>query len=556
MLNPKILDHILKKEVKPTISSLINQTLTIGSLPVWLERWSELVKSVDEISAEVYRCATKDVTDEAAQVIFEQFLEQLQPEFESANTALKAKVLALENFVPPSEYHQMLFRFQNSLKISDEAILAAQADLEIRASEYDEITAGLTVNWNGHKLGLSQLQGLISDPDRSIREAVWRASSAAWTENADSLTGLFQDLTARRNALARAAGFSDYRSFRWQELERFDDLPSDCLKLHSIIEREIVPLSRALLKRRRVQLGLELLRPWDRLVNPLNQAVLQPNVDATGFVGLAARIFEQLDPQLAVWYSKFQSQLDLEARVNKAPGAYCVFFPKTGLPYIHMNATCTHTDLMTLMHECGHAFHALASSEAQTLTWNTEGPVEFCELAAISMEWLALGVFEVAGVYSSQDTARARQNQLETLIMDLPRLAAADAFQHWLYVEAPQASPLELHQKWFELWTRFAPGIDWTDLEQSTSMGWLQVGHLFESPFYMFEYILAGLGAVQFWKNAREQPAQAMKTYKAALKLGYTQSSRKLFVAAGVSPTFDQKTVQTLAVWLKHELEL
>ena len=346
------------------------------------------------------------MTDEDAQSTFEQFLEQIQPEIESANTALKAKLLRFENFIPPAEYRQMLFRFRNGLNIGDETILAAQADLEIRASEYDEIVAGLSANLYGQEQGLPQLQRLISDSDRSVRETAWQATAATWVESADFLSELFQDLTAQRNALARAAGFSDYRSFRWQELERFDDSSADCLNLHSIIEREIVPLSGALLERRRSQLGLQQLRPWDRLADPSNQSALQPNMDAAGFEGLAARIFEKLDPQLATWYSRLRPyQLDLEARPNKAPGEFCVFFPKTGLPFIHMNGTGTHSDLMTLMHECGHAFHALASSETQSLVWNTEGPVEFCELAAVSMEWLALGVFEAAGVYSSQDAA-------------------------------------------------------------------------------------------------------------------------------------------------------
>ena len=564
MTDLRPLDEILERDLRPVITQLLEESLTVTNGPVWLERWSELVKTIDELGAQIYRAATRDVSDEKAQSRFEQFLEQLQPEFEAANAALKNKLLALKDFEPAAEHHQMLHRFRMGLKISDPKILEAQADLEVRAGEYDEIVAGMSTVLNGEELGLPELQAQLTNPDRTLREAAWKANAALWAANAEALGELFQDLLKARNALAQAAGFNDYRAFRWQELERFDQQPEDHLNLHAVIEQEIVPLSLALLERRREQLGLEQLRPWDRLVDAHGKAALQPKIGTQGLEGLAARIFEQLDPQLATWFSSLRpNQLDLEARADKAPGDYCVFMPKTGLPFIHTNSTGTHKDLMLLMHECGHAFHALASGQRQRLTWNLEGPVEFCELAAIGLEWLTLGTLEGAGVYSSQDAARAWRDQLETLIMDLPRLAAADAFQHWLYTASNTStntsiniSTSDMNAKWTELWMRFAPGFDWTGLEEQQARGWLPIGHVFQSPFYMSEYILAGLGAAQIGQNARAQPAQTLNAYKAALELGHTRNWRELYAAAGVTPSFDQVSVRALASWLKNELEL
>jgi oligoendopeptidase F len=565
MTDLKPLNEILERDLRPTITQLLEESLTVTNVPVWLERWSELVKTVDELGAQMYRAATRDVNDEKAQSRFEQFLEQLQPEFEAANAALKSKLLALKEFEPAAEQRQMLHRFRHGLRISDPNILEAQADLEVRAGEYDEIVAGMTTILDGEELGLPELQAQLTNPDRSVREAAWRANAALWAAHAEALGALFQDLLKARNVLAQAAGFKNYRAFRWQELERFDQQPEDHLNLHAVIEREIVPLSQALLERRREQLGREQLnggqlRPWDRLVDAHGKEALQPKFGTQGLEGVAARIFEHLDPQLAIWFSSLRpNQLDLEARANKAPGDYCVFMPKTGLPFVHTNATGTHKDLMMLMHECGHAFHALASGQRQRLTWNLEGPVEFCELAAIGLEWLTLGTLEGAGVYSSEDAARAWRDQLEGLIMDLPRLAAADAFQHWLYTASNTSTNIstsDMNAKWAELWTRFAPGFDWTGLENQQARGWLPIGHVFQSPFYMSEYILAGLGAAQIGQNARAHPAQTLNAYKAALELGHTRNWRELYTTAGVTPSFDQASVRALAGWLKNELEL
>jgi oligoendopeptidase F len=562
MTDLRPLDEILERDLRPVITQLLKESLTVAHVSGWLEHWNELVKTIDELGAQIYRAATRDVSDEKAQSRFEQFLEQVQPEFEAANAALKSKLLAFKDFEPATDQHQMLHRFRMGLKISDPNILEAQADLEVRAAEYDEIVAGMTTTLNGQEFGLPELQAQLTNPDRNIREAAWKANAALWAANVEALTTLFQDLLKARNELAQAAGFTDYRAFRWQELERFDQQPEDHQNLHAVIEQEIVPLSLALLERRRKQLGREQLngeqlRPWDRLVDVHGKAALQPKIGTDGLEAVAARIFEHLDPQLATWFSSLRpNQLDLEARADKAPGDYCVFMPKTGLPFIHTNVTGTHKDLMMLMHECGHAFHALASGQRQRLTWNLEGPVEFCELAAIGLEWLSLGTLEGAGVYSSQDAARTWHDQLEGLIMDLPRLAAADAFQHWLYSQAPTASTSEINQKWTELWTRFAPGFDWTGLEEQQARGWLPIGHLYQSPFYMSEYILAGLGAAQIGRNARAQPTQTLNAYKAALELGHTRNWRELYTAAGVTPLFDQASVRALASWLKSELEL
>ena len=214
MTDLRPLDEILERDLRPVITQLLEESLTVTNGPVWLERWSELVKTIDELGAQIYRAATRDVSDEKAQSRFEQFLEQLQPEFEAANAALKNKLLALKDFEPAAEHHQMLHRFRMGLKISDPKILEAQADLEVRAGEYDEIVAGMSTVLNGEELGLPELQAQLTNPDRSVREAAWKANAALWAANAEALGELFQDLLKAHNALAQAAGFNDYRAFR------------------------------------------------------------------------------------------------------------------------------------------------------------------------------------------------------------------------------------------------------------------------------------------------------------------------------------------------------
>ena len=87
--------------------------------------------------------------------------------------------------------------------------------------------------------------------------------------------------------------------------------------------------------------------------------------------------------------------------------------------------------------------------------------------------------------------------------------------------------------KWAELWDRFMQGIDYAGLEDEKATGWHRKLHIFHVPFYYVEYGLAQLGALQVWRNAQADQAQAVANYRAALALGNTRGLSELFRAAG-----------------------
>ena len=106
----------------------------------------------------------------------------------------------------------------------------------------------------------------------------------------------------------------------------------------------------------------------------------------------------------------------------------------------------------------------------------------------------------------------------------LPYMAVVDGFQHWVYTEAPaDVTPADLDRAWAALWDRFMPGIDYGDLATEKETGWQRKGHIFEAPFYYIEYGLAQLGALQVWRNALADQAQAVADYRARPGVGLHQ---------------------------------
>ena len=61
----------------------------------------------------------------------------------------------------------------------------------------------------------------------------------------------------------------NYRTLRFRQLERFDYGPEECLQFHDSIEKVVLPLIRERTERRREQMGLDKLRPWDSAVDQL-----------------------------------------------------------------------------------------------------------------------------------------------------------------------------------------------------------------------------------------------------------------------------------------------
>jgi oligoendopeptidase F len=204
----------------------------------------------------------------------------------------------------------------------------------------------------------------------------------------------------------------------------------------------------------------------------------------------------------------------------------------------------------TLLHEGGHAFHTLAARD-EPLVFLRSAPMEFCEVASMSMELFGADHLDV--FYNDADHARAKRVHLEGIIRIFPWIAVIDSFQHWIYTH-PGHAPAERTAEWLRLLDRFSSKLDWTGFEDARASLWQRQLHLFHVPFYYIEYGIAQLGALQLWMKAKEDPQRALNNYRSALKLGGTRSLPDLFAAAGIQFDFSEKTLRPLMDAIRAEL--
>ena len=267
-------------------------------------------------------------------------------------------------------------------------------------------------------------------------------------------------------------------------------------------------------------------------------------------------ILNQVDPALGRHFALMAEEhlLDLETRQGKALGGYCSTLHLRKRPFIFMNGVGIHDDVQTLLHEAGHAFHVFETADLP-LIWQTDAPMEFCEVASMSMELLAAPYLtkEFGGFYTPSESARARIEHLEGIITFLPYMAVVDAFQHWVYTHPDEAAKAAACDKvWDELWRRFMPDVDWTGFEAARISGWHRKPHIFSVPFYYIEYGMAQIGALQVWQNAIQNEETAVASYRKALALGGTKTLPELFSTAGADFRFDTALLTELVALIEQ----
>ena len=239
-----------------------------------------------------------------------------------------------------------------------------------------------------------------------------------------------------------------------------------------------------------------------------------------------------------------QKLLDLANRKGKAPGGYCTEYYSRRLPFIFMNAVGTHSDVQTMLHEGGHAFHVFESDQLPYSSQREVG-MEFAEVASMSMELLAAPYItkEHGGFYNSDDANRARIEHLEKTIMFWPYMAVVDGFQHWAYTNPEDAmDPKNCDTEWTRLWKRFQTfdDLDSSEFEDVIATGWHNKLHIYHVPFYYVEYGMAQLGAIQVWGNALKNQKEAVEKYRFALSKGGNATLPELFESAGAKFAFDE----------------
>lgn len=544
-------------DFEPFAQELIQRSINADNVHEWLSDWSSLQECIGEINNRLNLAVAQNTADENAEQRFKAYLDKLFPPSQQATQALRQKLLS--SGLEPAGFEVTLAGMRAKTALFRQENLPLLAEEQKLAKEYDKISGAQTVQWENQEVTIDQLKPVYQNPDRAVREKAWLLAFERQLADRQAINELWQKLLTSRLKIAANADKPDYRAYCWQNYLRFDYTPADCSTIHQAIEEVVVPAVSRLFERRRQKLGISVLRPWDQDVDTSGLPPLRPFKDVTELQIRTANIFRSVDTALGNYYNTLQSEnlLDLPNRKNKAPGAFCTHFPTIQRPFVFMNAVGINDNVLTLLHECGHAFHIFESASLP-YSQQKRAPMEFAEVASMAMELLGSPYLtqDFGGFYTRAEAARARIEHLEGMLIFWPYMSVVDSFQHWVYENPVKATePDECDAQWARLWKRFKIGEDWSGLEDSMMTGWQRKLHIHQIPFYYIEYGLAQLGAAQIWANAIKNQAEAVANYRCALALGGTASLTQLYETAGARLAFDAATLRQSVILIEDTIE-
>ncbi|MBL7841344.1 MAG: M3 family oligoendopeptidase [Cyclobacteriaceae bacterium] len=544
--------------LKPYFDNLLTRDLnSSAALRQWLHDRSELESVISEDMAWRYINMTRYTENQDYNKRYEDFVVNIQPQIAPVSDQLNKKAAASE-FLAALEkepgFDIMIRSLKKDIEIFREENIPLYTEITTEQQKYAQMSGAMTVEIDGQEKTLQQASVLLMSTDRNKREEVYHKITNRRLKDKAELDALFSKLISLRNQVALNAGFKNFRDYMFKALGRFDYTPQDCVNFHDSIRSQVVLILNEFARERKTALQVDMLRPWDKAVDPEGKNPLKAFDNGHDLTEKTIQCFYKLDPYLGQCLSimKEMGHLDLESRKGKAPGGYNYPLSEIGVPFIFMNATSTLRDMVTIMHEGGHAVHNFLTRELELNDFKST-PSEVAELASMSMELISMDHWDIFFT-NPDDLKRAKREHLEDLIETLPWVATIDKYQHWLY-ENPTHSTDERRQNWNRIFDEFTDTVtDWNGLQEAKDYLWQKQLHLYEVPFYYIEYGMAQLGAIAVWRNYRADKQKGLQGYMNALKLGYMKSIPEVYQAANIRFDFSREYIKELMEFVKKEL--
>ncbi len=544
-------------DIKPYFNDLKNRPLTTKkAVWQWLLDRSELESILSEDLAWRYIKMNCNTADKSLSEHFNFFITKIEPEISLISNILNKKFIADEVMflTDRSKIFTIIREQKKEIELFREKNIPIEAQMQQKEQEFGVISSKMLINYNNEDITLQKAANYLKDNDRNVRKEVYLLMNDRRMQDSATLNTLLSDLIKLRQKIAINAGFNNYRDYKFKSLGRFDYGVDDCKQFHTAIADTVKPIIDKMHIERKNKLSLDKLKPWDLDVDDDNMPPLKPFNKVDELIKKTTFIFRDVALEFGMYLNEMRSMgyLDLESRKNKAPGGFNYPLHESNVPYIFMNATGNLRDVVTMLHEGGHAIHAYLSADLELVDFK-EPPAEIAELASMSMELITMDYWHYF-FDDKEELKRAKRVHLEDVLTVLPWVATIDKFQHFLY-ENPNHTHKERTNAWLQISKEFGSDIiDYSGLDKFKENQWQKQLHIFEVPFYYIEYAIAQLGAIAIWKNFKKDKKLAIDNFKKALKMGYTAPISHIYKQAGIEFNFSKKYIQELMDFVKDEL--
>lgn len=515
--------------------------------------WNALKSYISSEASRIYYRFSKKMNDKSAGDDEKYFREKIGPVCDEPEFMLtKAFLASRHRQAMATRFGKQLIQdYETALKPLD----PINTKLGIKAGQltkrYEKKVAGATVVVRGEKMTLSKVRSLLESEDRALRRDAYIASRNWFLKNRDQLADIYDRLVNLRHKMAKNVGYSSYTSLAYENMGRTDYDPNLAKTFRDNVYKYIVPLYSKLMAAQLKAIGIKTMRPWDVAYDPLTSLPLSIS-PVERQLDSAQRLFNRLSPTLGKHFSQMRDDklIDLENRLHKRAGAFCISFSDESKAAILCNSVGDAEDIRTLTHEMGHAFQILESMPIEAVDLDS-GTADLAEVYSMGMEFLSLKYIEE--FFDEENAKKFRISRWSGAIKLICYVCVVDEYQHWVY-DNVQATTGVRDKKWCELTDKYLPGTDYKGVEKYKKTRWYAQGHIFSAPFYYIDYALAETAAMQIGMLANKSHAEAVEKYLKLCKIGGTKSFLKALDGAGLRSPFEQTLMNELTKHAKKVL--
>ncbi|MCK1982077.1 MULTISPECIES: M3 family oligoendopeptidase [Peribacillus] len=403
---------------------------------------------------------------------------------------------------------------KEKLSVKEESLITqlAMDGFEGWSQMYDTIVGSMTIPYKGEKLSVGQAANKFSDPDEGARKELFTAWEQAWEEKSDLFARTLNHLAGFRLSVNEKRGWDDIL----KEPLEIGRMKKETLEsMWNVIADHKEPLVR-FLKRKAELLDLDKLS-WADLDAPLAVTAQSKVMDYQEGADFIIQQFSKFGSQLASFTQKAfeDSWIEAEDRPGKRPGGFCTGFPLNKQSRIFMTYSGTPSNVSTLAHELGHAFHSYAMRDIHPL--NRSYAMNVAETASTFAEMVVADA-AVKEAASEEEKLVLLEDKIQRSVALLMNIHARYLFETRFYDERKQGyvSAERLNELMVDA-QKEAYGDALSDYNPTF---WASKLHFYITgvPFYNFPYTFGYLFSLGIYANALKEPAGFEEKYIALLK--------------------------------------
>ena len=446
----------------------------------------------------------------------------------------------------------LVFRqWEIELKSMSPAIIEDMVEENKVVMEYSKLMAGMDFEFRGETMPRSVLMGFAKSEDRATRKECYEALGRGLAAHSAELDDIFDRLVHIRDRMAKKMGYKNFVELGYYRMGRLAYGEEDIKVFRENILKDIVPVVAKLRLENAKKLGIE----GDFMI--YDNDVVIPGGDPKplgkeAIFKAAKEMYHAMGEETGRFIDMMMDAeaFDVDSRKNKWGGGYCTAFELYKQPFILANFNGTAGDVDVMTHEAGHALNAWFTFDNEP--FEAQMGMETAETHSMSMEFFAWPYMDK--FFGDRAADYRFMHALDALTF-IPYGTIVDYYQHLVY-ENPDMTPAERKACWNELEAKFRPWISTKGIpyiEEGTR--WQYQMHIYESPFYYIDYVLAQTAAFEFLLASQEDYDDAFRRYIALSKKGGTKLWPQLLEEAGLASPFTPGALAEVAGKVEKLLE-